>query len=59
MRKRQKPAVGLLSTEEELKTYLNPPKTQPIGLLDITYQRLQQQHKKIRGGLLDELTNSH
>ena len=59
MRKRQQPAVGLLSTEEELKTYLNPPKRQPIGLLDIAYQRLQQQHKKIRGGLLDEPTNSH
>ena len=59
MRKRQQPAVGLLSTEEELKTYLNPPKRQPIGLLDIAYQRLQKQHKKIQGGLLDDTTTSH
>ena len=59
MRKRQKPAVGLLSTEEELKTYLNPPKTQPIGLLDIAYEKLKTKHKNMTGGLLDDTTNSH
>ncbi len=59
MRKRQKPAVGLLSTEEELKTCLNPPKTQPIGLLDIAYEKLKTKHKKMTGGLLDDTTTSH
>ena len=59
MRKRQKPAVGLLSTEEELKTYLNPPKRQPIGLLDIAYEKLKTKHKNMTGGLLDDTTTSH
>ena len=56
MRKRQKPAVGLLSTEEELKTYLNPPRRQPIGLLDIAYEKLKTKHKNMTGGLLDDAT---
>jgi hypothetical protein len=56
MRKRQKPAVGLLSTEEELKTYLNPPRRQPIGLLDIAYEKLKTKHKNMTGGLLDDTT---
>ncbi len=59
MRKRQKPAVGLLSTEEELKTYLNPQKRQPIGLLDIPYERLKTKHKNMTGGLLDDATTSN
>lgn len=59
MRKRQKPAVGLLSTEEELKTYLNPPKRQPIGLLDVAYEKLKTKHKNMTGGLLDDTTTSH
>ena len=59
MRKRQKPAVGLLSTEEELKTYLNPPKKQPIGLLDAAYEKLKTKHKNMTGGLLDDTTTSH
>ena len=59
MRKRQKPAVGLLSTEEELKTYLNPPRRQPIGLLDIAYEKLKTKHKNMTGGLLDDTTTSN
>ena len=59
MRKRPQPQIGLLSTDEELQHHLNPQRRQPIGLLDIAYEKLKTKHKKMTGGLLDDTTTSN
>ena len=59
MRKRQKPQIGLLSTDEELQHHLNPQKRKTIGLLDIAYEKLKTTHRNMTGGLLDESTTSN
>ena len=59
MRTMTKPLVGLLSNNDEVRTYFNRPKKQPQGLLTWLASTNQKgQHQQTKGGLLNDQTTS-
>ena len=59
MRTMTKPLVGLLSNNDEVRTYFNRPKKQPQGLLTWLARTNQKaQHQQTKGGLLNDQTTS-